>query len=390
MANAAACTAPELIALCARGRSHPGFAERLRRALDGFGEWGALPELAEAHGLAPLVYAHLQAVAPGAAPEPVLLALRGLALRHQRAAAIYDEVLGEILAAFVAAGIGALALKGAALAHLVYPQARLRPRRDLDILVEEAQAGRAYALLGELGFATALSPMQGVSRYHQHCREATRTSRGLLVTVDLHVNLFFRFKPYGLPSGTYAELAATAQPFDLNGLAARTLGPEEMLWHLYHHGFSPPSRATSDGRLLGAADMISVVELWLDRIDWARVRCCYPQVLDALPMLHHLTPWSEAVIDRLALDVARVPDGVGHVYGGYPRQVWGEHVRRGLRRSLRETFWPPEWWVRLHYGLPPAAPLAAGRARHARHVLADLGIYATSLLGPLRLHPYDE
>jgi hypothetical protein len=65
-------------------------------------------------------------------------------------------------------------------------------------------------------------------------------------------------------------------------------------------------------------------------------------------------------------------------------------VRRGLRRSLRETFWPSEWWVRLHYGLPPTAPLAVGRARHARHVLADLGIYATSLLGPLRLHPYDS
>jgi len=338
--------------------------------------------------MAPLLYAHLQAVdAP--VPEPVHLALKGLYLRHQRATSIYDQVLCEILQAFAGAGIEALVLKGAALAHLVYPQPGLRPRRDLDILVRQEEAVHAYQLLGAAGFQIAPTLLHGLSRYHQHCAEATRKVDQLSISVELHLNLFFRFKPYGLPSGTYDDLVARAMSFDLDGITAYTLGREEMLWHLYHHGFSVPLRLAM-GRLLGAADIVSLVEKWLAVIDWERVRRCYPQLFNALPMFHFLTPWSEAVLDRLQLPVARVPGGVGEVYEGYPRQWFREHVRRGLRRSLRETFWPSEWWVRMYYGLPATTPVGVGRARHAAHILWDLAIYATSLLGPFKVHPFDE
>lgn len=366
----------------------PQAAALLRQAVARFADWAALPALAEEHGLGPLLYSHLRPVdAP--LPEPVELELKGLCLRHQRAAQIYDQVLGEILQALAAAGIEALVLKGSALAHLIYPQPGLRPRRDLDLLVKPEAAQRAYALLGSLGFALAPTPYHDVSRYHQHLAPATRTVQQLPIVVDLHTDLFFRFKPYGLPAGTYAQLSGTAQPFTVNGGPAYTLGPEAMLWHLYHHGFSMHLRGAAHGRLLGAADIVSLVEHWLDRIDWDRFRRCYPQAFHALPMFHYLTPWSDAVIDRLQLPVARTPGGVGEVYAGYPTQLVGEHLRRGLRRSLRETFWPAEWWVRMTYGLPATTSIHVGRVRHAAYVLWDLGIYATSLLGPLKLHPYD-
>lgn len=377
-----------LLALCARTQSHPRFRLALQDALEQFSAWDALPELAEMHGMAPLLYMHLRAVdAP--CPAPVQLALKGLVLRHQRANAIYDLVLREVLQHLASAGIEALVLKGSALAHLIYPQPGLRPRRDLDILVREQDAERAYHLLSEVGFALAPSPLHGLSRYHQHFAPVERHVAGFTVNLDLHVNLFFRFKAYGFAQINYAELRVDALPFQVDGLTAYTLSPEMQLWHLYHHGFSVPLRQASHDRLLGAADIVSMVELWLDRIDWERVRRCYPQVWHALPMFHFLTPWSDAVLEHLKLPIARPPAGVGAVYVGYPKQIWAEHIRRGLWRSLHETFWPSEWWVRMYYGWPMTRSVHSGRAKHAGLVLWDLAIYATSLLGPLKVHPYD-
>jgi len=381
--------AAALIALCARAVLDPQTAAQLQQAAVCFEEWAVLPALAEKHGLGPLVYTHLRAVG-AEIPESVELTLKGLCLRHRRAAQIYDQVLGEILQTLHGAGIEVLVLKGSALAHLIYPQPGLRPRRDLDLLVRPEAAPHAYALLGRLGFVLASTPYQDVSRYHQHLAPATRTVQQHSVTVDLHTDLFFRFKPYHLPSGTYAQLSTAAQLFTVNGIPARTLSPAAMLWHLYHHGFSMHLRGDAQGRLLGAADIVTLVEKWFDRIDWEQFRRCYPQVFHALPMFHYLTPWSDAVLDRLQWTVGSMPGGVGEVYAGYPTQLVGEHLRRGLRRSFSETFWPSEWWVRLHYGLPATTPTLVGRARHAAYVLWDLGIYATSLLGPLKLHPYSR
>ncbi|MFZ4849254.1 MAG: nucleotidyltransferase domain-containing protein [Caldilinea sp.] len=379
--------AATLVALCARAVLTPQTAVQLKQAVARFEDWAALPALAERHGLGPLVYTHLRAVG-AEIPAPTELTLKGLCLRHQRAAQIYDQVLGEILQTFYTAGIDVLVLKGSALAHLLYPQPGLRPRRDLDLLVRPEAALHAYALLGTLGFVLAPTPYQDVSRYHQHLAPATRTVQDYSVMVDLHTDLFFRFKPYHLPSATYSQLSTTAQPFTVNGLPASTLSPAAMLWHLYHHGFSMHLRGDTQGRLLGVADIVTLVEKWLDRIDWEHFQRCYPQTFHALPMFHYLTPWSDAVLERLQWRVGPTPGGVGEVYAGYPTQLAGEHLRRGLRRSCRETFWPSEWWVRLHYGLPATTPTLVGRARHAVYVLWDLGIYATSLLGPLKLHPY--
>jgi hypothetical protein len=265
----------------------------------------------------------------------------------------------------------------------------LRPLRDLDILVPIQDAERAYQMLSDVGFALAPAPMHGLSCYHQHLAPVERNVDGLTIGLDLHVNLFFRFKAYGLSQVNYNELKRDAIPFHLGDCTAYTLSPETMLWHLYHHGFSAPPRVASRGRLLGAADIISLVEQWHDRIDWERVQHCYPQVFHALSMFHFLTPWSDAVIERFQWKLDRRPAGVGEVYAGYPRQVWAEHVRRGLWRSLRETFWPSEWWVRMYYGWPAGRSVHLGRLHHARLVLWDLAIYATSLLGPLKVHPYD-
>src|SRR5581483_7707204 len=101
-------------------------------------DWNRLVLVAEAHGLAPLVYSHL---ATSGLPVPLnaLRSLRGLYIRHRKAARIRTRVLEQILSEFDDAEVECLVLKGAALAHLIYPDVALRPMGDLDLLVKGDQ-----------------------------------------------------------------------------------------------------------------------------------------------------------------------------------------------------------------------------------------------------------
>jgi hypothetical protein len=120
-----------LLALCARGQGHPAQAALLREHAGALQHWHPLPVRAEAHGLAPLIYTHLQA-AGVAVPPTIKQELLGYYMQHAHAARMRTQVLSDILTCYQAAGIDALVLKGAALAHLVYEQPVLRPMRDID------------------------------------------------------------------------------------------------------------------------------------------------------------------------------------------------------------------------------------------------------------------
>ena len=96
--------------------------------------------------MAPLLYVHLKA-AGVQLPRDVRRTLQGLVLRHREINRVRMRVLRDILSTYDSAGIPALVLKGAALAHLVYPEPGLRPMSDLDILVPESELWRAQRLL---------------------------------------------------------------------------------------------------------------------------------------------------------------------------------------------------------------------------------------------------
>ena len=73
------------------------------------------------------------------------------------------------------AGVPFLVLKGAALAHLVYGDPRLRPMRDVDLLIRKADAGRALDVLTRCGFRPGGI---AVPSRHHHLQGMARTRRG--------------------------------------------------------------------------------------------------------------------------------------------------------------------------------------------------------------------
>lgn len=304
---------------------------------------------AEEHGLIPLLHIHIKTSLDLLSPN-IKRELQALYLRHRYANGVRSRVLAEILTKFQAAGIQALVLKGAALAHLVYPEPGLRPMRDMDLLVKKADACRAQSLLAELGFDAPLP--RGPKLPDKHLLAAKRKTDGLSISVEIHHNLFGAGFPASLDLET---LTGPPLAFNLNGITAYTLGYEDMLWHLCCHA---TQIITQPLRLIWVADIVGFAERFAAEIDWDRIARQYPLVLSTLEQFHPLIPLSERLQTAAALKVDHRPEGVGDDFQGWPRYALAQQRHKNRRQILKDSFWPSEWWLCLYYGLRSRAALA--------------------------------
>jgi hypothetical protein len=396
-----------LLARCARAECQPVHYHQIAQAAAQLREWEGVAAQAEAHGLAPLLYVHLKG-AGVQLPLAVKRELQGLYLRHRHANQVRTRVLHDVLAAYQAAGIPALVLKGAALFYLVYPEPGLRPMSDLDILVPESEAGRAQRTLAELGFDAPLLP--GTVFPHRHLSTARLCSGGIWIEVEIHHQLFSDYfdnalayvhsmlmsvlgpiaarQPFGRGGGLSGHVFETGGaggdsamadvdglttpplPFELPGQTAYTLGYEDMLWHLCRH-LTSHVNAWESGRLIWVADIVSFAEHFVAEIDWEQMRRQRQSVLDTLSLLHFMTPLSDELLREASIRIGHTPRGIGVDYQGWPRTRRADWRERGYRRVLRDTLCPSEWWLRLRYTLGSARPLFW--YRWVRHPLYLLG-----------------
>lgn len=152
-------------ALCALLRGSPDGAAHLSRA--------AIVDAAREHRV------HL--LLAGRLPDPELTA----DLRDAAALEAAREVeLRGVIAALAAAGVRAVLIKGAALAHTHYPRPELRPRLDTDLMIPAEARARASRILAALGYAR-LTETEGdlcVSQIHFERTDALSVRH----TFDVH------------------------------------------------------------------------------------------------------------------------------------------------------------------------------------------------------------
>ncbi len=378
-----------LLALCACVKGSAAQRHLLAQAAQAT-DWTQLPPLAEAHGLAPLTHIHLQA-AGVPLPLAVKRQLQGLYLRHRHANTVRLRILRNIVAAYSAANIQALLLKGAALSYLVYPEPALRPMSDLDILVAQADLPRAQTVLAELGFALPSPPQRAL--LHRHLTAATLHAEGVAVHVELHhrlsSNYFDNASAYVQslipPIFNFQtkpdEMAAMPYSLTLDGLTAWTLSLEDTLGYLSQHLVSHVN-IWDFGRLIWVADIVSLAERFVDEINWNEVLRQYPFVSNTLSLIHFMTPLSDQLLNRASVRIGHPPQGIGVEYQGWlraPSIAWG---KKGYRRLLRDTLFPSEWWLRLRYQLGTTRPLAWHRwVRHPLYILGQVGRVCLERLG---------
>jgi len=371
-----------ILHLCARSRMGSALRQQLLVACQDVSDWDDLLQMAEYHGLAPLLHEHLSIVAIEIdIPKDVMRGLRFLSIRHKQANIILEHSLRKILSLLESEGIRCLVLKGAALSHIVYSEISLRPMRDIDLLLAKEDVFRAYELLKKDGFSES---GELLPEGYYHLPPLFKDLDGLKVCVELHHGLFPDDPPY-YQQLDFEDLYNNRREFEVDGVRAYTLADEEMLWHLYQHGFHAPL-TYEPFRLMAVADIVSVVENRLDEIDWGKVKILYPQLHNALSLFHQITPWSENVLISNIFEVQKSLSGKGECYSGWPRTNSTKNKKKRAAQSLGsylcKTLYPSQWWSMLYYGHRGCLieSLRCRLVSHPLHLLRWVRVYGLSYM----------
>lgn len=192
--------------------------------------WPALAQIAEREKVAPML---LHAIAPDATYStlpPEYQPLAQVVAENAARYLVHRTVLLQVNAVLAEAQIPALWLKGAALAHTVYPQPSLRPMSDLDVMVPLDRREQAVAVIEQLGFER--HNLTGRDEPHHYVYHGGPNRQ---VSVELH----WRFSPSILPDMDDLRWFWTqTQPLTFQNGAPHTalmLRPEAHLLFLCSH-----------------------------------------------------------------------------------------------------------------------------------------------------------
>jgi Uncharacterised nucleotidyltransferase len=179
-------------------------------------EWIYLVQMAQAHGVMPLLYRTLNSNCSDAVPNAILEQLRDHFYTNAGRNLFLAKELLKLLHLLEAHKIPAIPYKGPVLAASVYGNLLLRQFGDLDILVRERDYERAQHLL------TA----QEYRLMKEAEWESTFLDRRVRVVVDLHKGLTPREFPSPL---NFEYLSGRLQRIILAGTEVPNLSPEDTL-----------------------------------------------------------------------------------------------------------------------------------------------------------------
>lgn len=329
--------------------------------------WTQLEAMVRQHRLGPLLawqlaHAHAQLVLPAAVSARLAQAARQAAFRSL----LLQQELIDIHRILTTAAIPYQALKGAFLAFHAYPSPGLRPMRDLDILVPNAQSAAAYEALQDAGLRRMPEmPVPPEVESGAHCHLAPLLARCGQFAVELHTRLFHfherdphsRVDPSDEPDfwqrGRQARLGSEQVSFD---------APEDLLLHLivhavYDHEFNNGPLILSDVAFLLQRHELDWALFWARAQATGRTRGCH-LVLHLVRRYWGLqpadmtgsTPPSEQELDAFATLMLCDPAGIQdrYLHSDATRQ---RSAAEWIRFFLDRAFTSPAR-VRLAYDLP--------------------------------------
>ncbi|HEX3157658.1 MAG TPA: nucleotidyltransferase family protein [Gemmatimonadaceae bacterium] len=218
-----------LLSMAGTASGDAGWAATLARPV----EWERLVRLAQRERAAPALWRRLQALGCPGMPATERERLRQLAQVGEFQARQLEQRLHAALAALHAADVEVMLLKGAAVAHAVYPQFADRPMADVDLLVRPDQAAHAHAVLQAAGWtlgprAAALGAAYDAHHHHLPPLSDAVSGAGL----DLHTELFAPGHPFALSA---ADMWRRGIPIWVGGQPARLPAAHDLLLHACLH-----------------------------------------------------------------------------------------------------------------------------------------------------------
>ena len=343
-------------------------AALLRGEAEGWRHWRDRPVsdlvgLAATHGVLALL-ADLVEPAGEDCPPPLHDALRAEFRRHLAADLVREHELRRLVAAFAAAGVRSLLMKGADVAYGAYPRPELRSRTDTDLLVAPSARAAATAVLVALDYE--LVPQSGgdLLMYQEPFR-LLRDGRVAHV-VDLHWRVF-NPQRYGT-SLSFDHLDGAAEPRPSLATAARGSSTAHALAlacvHRVAHHFD-------QDRLIWLYD-VRVLAAKMRDDDWSRFAHVVTTNGLQIPCIRSLDAARrdlDADIPDAVFETLRAAGG-GEADAAFldPRSPHAlrilsdfRHVRgwTGRIRLARQHLFPPASYMRTVYAPASAAPLWA-------------------------------
>jgi hypothetical protein len=201
-------------------------------------DWDYLLDNALRHGMEPLLYWHLKAVAPEARqamPTDVWREIEQSFFYNIGKNLFLTRELLEIQAALAQQGIDAVPYKGPLVAAAFYSNPALRQYCDLDIFVSRGDILRARDVLRSLHFAPEFPWTAAQERAHLYYEDEYVFHRAADdITVELHWE--FNARRSGLMLDT-AHVWKQREAVVLNGMTVDTFAAQELLLVLCVHGY---------------------------------------------------------------------------------------------------------------------------------------------------------
>jgi hypothetical protein len=197
--------------------------------------WDSFIQIANWHGVTPLVYRTLSQAAPQLVPKAYLTRLMEFYMANAARNRVHSNTLLDLLDLFGKHQIPVVSFKGPILAQTLYGDLNLRSFADLDLMVRTADTPRARQLLMQHYFVPKqLYDIRLADRYLQsRCWDDTFTQKETAVTVDLHETLTPSYFPVQFDlEGIYQRL----QPVLLQQKKVYSFSDEDLLLYLCVHG----------------------------------------------------------------------------------------------------------------------------------------------------------
>lgn len=239
--------------------------------------WDDLAVTAIVIGLAPLLHWHIerqQISVPPMALAKLAVTRQAHAKRNQAIA----EQLAEILHACARQQVPVIALKGAVLAPLAYPEPALRPMNDIDLLFKPADLSRAAGVLTSLGYrgktkdaAQGPGVTKHLSTFRRQGGDGATPNPYLSAAADRTVEPHGSLEEswFGLTVDITPGVWDRVVPLSLHGQPARRLSTADMVVHLAVHAVFHVIMGASV--FVQLYDIGRVISGWRDDLNWAQV-----------------------------------------------------------------------------------------------------------------------
>ena len=335
----------ELLVWCARTDITDELKQRIRKRMQESIDWSMVLDMAEYHGVVPLLYKSLSTVTPDLVPGHVLATLRQKAQVGSLLNQSLAKDLVDLCEAFEVRGVPIIPIKGATLAVLAYGDLALRDFTDLDLLIPRQSLSEARTIILSQGYERKTT--NGESR-ESHSHEGPYhvfIKKRPISRVDLQWVMAHQHFTFWLDR---PEFWRSRRPVMLKDKPVPGLSPEMLLIVLCVHG------SKHAWELLKWVCDVAELLRSQPNLDWDQiVSCasnwrCQRMLYMGLSLAHRLldAPLPERVLTRLKDETEvqelshRMPASLLENY----QEGISEEQAGALYFALKDS-WRERWWL---------------------------------------------